>query len=42
MFSMGIIGFLAGVLFRKGWLRRSRGALAVFGGIVAIRHLRRP
>ena len=34
MFSMGIIGFLAGVLFRKGWLRRSRGALAVFGGIV--------
>lgn len=24
MFSMGIIGFLAGVLFRKGWLRRSR------------------
>lgn len=34
MFSMGIIGFLAGVLFRKGWLRRSRGALAMFGGIV--------
>ncbi len=34
MFSMGIIGFLAGVLFRKGWLRRSRGALAVFGGII--------
>lgn len=34
MFSMGIIGFLAGVLFRKGWPRRSRGALAMFGGIV--------
>ena len=34
LISMGIIGFLAGVLFRKGWLRRSRGALAVFGGIV--------
>lgn len=31
MFCMGLIGFLAGVLFRKGWLRRSRGALAVFG-----------
>lgn len=25
MFCMGIIGFLAGVLFRKGLLRRSRG-----------------
>ena len=36
MFSMGIIGFLAGVLFRKGLLRRSRGALAVFGGLSAI------
>ena len=34
LISMGIIGFLAGVLFRKGWLRRSRGALAVFGGII--------
>lgn len=28
------IGFLAGVFFRKGWLRRSRGALCVFGAIV--------
>ena len=28
MFSMGFIGFLAGVLFRKGLLRRSRGSLA--------------
>ena len=36
MFSMGIIGFLAGVLFRKGWLRRSRGALSVFGAIAAV------
>lgn len=34
MFAMGIIGFLAGVFFRKGWLRRSRGALCVFGAIV--------
>lgn len=34
MFAMGIIGFLAGVLFRKGLLRRSRSALCVFGAIV--------
>ena len=33
---MGIIGFLAGILFRKGLLRRTRGALAVFGAICAI------
>ena len=36
MFSMGIIGFLAGVLFRKGWLMRSRQAFAVFGAFAAI------
>ena len=36
MFAMGIIGFLAGVLFRKGWLRRSREALAVFGAFSAV------
>ena len=36
MFAMGLIGFLAGVLFRKGLLRRTRGALAVFGAISAI------
>ena len=36
MFSMGMIGFLAGILFRKGWLRRSRGSLAAFGGICAV------
>lgn len=36
MFSMGIIGFLAGVLFRKGILMRSRGALGVFGVLSAI------
>lgn len=33
MFAMGIIGFLAGVLFRKGLLRRDNISLAVFGGI---------
>ncbi|MEE0264260.1 MAG: ATP-binding cassette domain-containing protein [Acutalibacteraceae bacterium] len=36
MFAMGIIGFLAGVLFKKGWLRRTRISLAVFGALSAI------
>ena len=36
MFAMGIIGFLAGLLFRKGLLRRNRGALCVFGALAAI------
>ena len=36
MFSMGIIGFLAGVLFRRGLLRRSRGSLATFGAFSAV------
>ncbi len=36
MFAMGIIGFLAGVLFRKGWLRRTRLSLAVFGAFTAV------
>jgi energy-coupling factor transport system ATP-binding protein len=36
MFAFGIIGFLAGVLFRKGLLRRNRGALCVFGGLATL------
>ena len=36
MFAMGIIGLLAGVLFRKGLLRRSRLSLCVFGALAAI------
>ena len=36
MFSMGLIGFLAGLLFRRGRLRRSRGWLCLFGGLSAI------
>ncbi|MEA5023422.1 Vitamin B12 import ATP-binding protein BtuD [bioreactor metagenome] len=36
MFAMGIIGFLAGVLFRKGWLRRSRASLCVFGALASV------
>ena len=36
MFAMGIIGFGAGVLFKKGWLRRTRVSLAVFGAFTAV------
>lgn len=36
MFAMGIIGFLAGVLFQKGLLRRTRLSLAVFGSLAAV------
>ena len=36
MFSMGIIGFLAGILFKKGLLSHSRIALCVFGFTVSI------
>lgn len=33
MFAFGIIGFLAGALFKKGILRRNRIALCMFGGV---------
>lgn len=36
MFATGIIGFLAGILFKKGWLRRNKISLAVFGAICAV------
>lgn len=36
MFAMGIIGFLAGVLFRKGVLRSTRMSLSVCGAVVSI------
>ena len=36
MFAMGIIGFLSGVLFTKGWLRRTRVSLSVFGAFSAV------
>ena len=36
MFAMGISGFLAGVLFRKGLLRRTRSSMCVFGALCAI------
>ncbi|MCC8048023.1 MAG: ATP-binding cassette domain-containing protein [Oscillospiraceae bacterium] len=35
MFAMGVVGFLAGLLFRKGLLRRSRVSLCVFGALSA-------
>lgn len=31
MFSLGIIGFLAGVLFKKGFLQKNKSALCIFG-----------
>ncbi len=33
MFGFGIIGFLAGVLFRKGMLKPQKAALCIFGGL---------
>ena len=36
MFSAGIIGWLAGVLFRKGVLRRNRASLCVYGALVTV------
>jgi energy-coupling factor transport system ATP-binding protein len=36
MFTLGMIGFLAGVLFQKGFLRKTRGSLCIFGFIATI------
>ena len=36
MFCTGIIGFLAGVLFDKGLLRRSRLSLCIFGALTTV------
>ncbi len=36
MFAMGLAGFLAGALFHRGALPRSKGPLSVFGGLCAI------
>ena len=35
MFAFGIIGFLAGLLFQKRFLHKTRGALCIFGGLAA-------
>ena len=36
MFAMGIIGFLAGILFQKGWLKAKKGSLCVYGFLAAL------
>ncbi len=36
MFTMGFIGFLAGILYKKGILKRSRVAMSVFGALSTI------
>ncbi len=36
MFALGIIGFVAGVLFKKGFLRRTRVSVTVFGFLVTL------
>lgn len=36
MFAMGLIGFFAGILFRKGWLRKSRLSLCIFGAFAVL------
>lgn len=36
MFAFGLIGFTAGILFKKGVLRRSRAALCTFGGLATL------
>ena len=36
MFAFGVVGFLAGVLFRKGILRRFPASLAIFGAFVTL------
>lgn len=35
MFAFGTIGFLTGILFKKGLLRSNKYALAIFGGLAA-------
>lgn len=36
MFAMGIIGFIAGILFRKGFIRITRGSICIFGALSVI------
>jgi len=36
MFATGIVGFLAGILFRKGLLRRTRISMTVFGALSTV------
>lgn len=36
MVGMGMVGFFAGLLFQKGWLRRNRAALCVYGFLAVL------
>lgn len=36
MFAMGIIGFLAGILVKKGILKKSKLSLCIFGGVTTM------
>ncbi len=36
MFAMGIIGFISGILFRKGFIRRTRISICIFGALSVI------
>lgn len=34
MFAMGMVGFISGILFKKGFIRKTQGSLTIFGIIV--------
>lgn len=36
MFAFGIIGFAAGVLFKKGFLLKTKGSLCIFGALATV------
>ncbi len=36
MFCFGIVGFVAGIVFKKGLLKKSRTVLCVFGGVATL------
>ena len=36
MFAFGIIGFIAGILFKKGFLRKTKASLCIFGFIATL------
>ncbi|MBE7049407.1 MAG: ATP-binding cassette domain-containing protein [Ruminococcaceae bacterium] len=36
MFALGIIGFIAGILFKKGFLRKTKASLCIFGFLATL------
>ena len=36
MFALGIIGFVAGILFKKGFLRKTKSSLCIFGFLATL------